>query len=52
MFLTNKFFAGKKITDKFRKREKTSGKNARRKLFKTNKSKYNESEVNNNTTKL
>ena len=32
--------------------KKFSGKNARRKLFKTNRNKYNQSEANDNTTKL
>ena len=32
--------------------KKFSGKNVRRKLFKTNRNKYNQSEANHNTTKL
>ena len=42
----------KTITNRFRKREKAGAKNVRRKLFKTNRNKYNQSKANYNTRKL
>ena len=39
------------MTNKFRKREKTSGKDARRKLCKANRNKYDQLGANHNTKK-
>ena len=45
----DKEWTDKTIINKFRKKEKTSGKDARKRLFKINRNKYDQSEPNHNT---